>query len=242
MLSGLGLMLPNAPENANENANENHHKPHRLFSVKQEVVKAAQTLRSIDWKTYGDAFTIRFLFALAVSIYFSNQSLYLQEKYYLSQKHIGYILSFYNIVGTTSGLLIGYLTKTFYQNDNDCNKRLLHFFSVITVCYALLYFAPNIGTYIFILIPQGISSMIIRIVTMEFILSKPHTNKKGTISGALGSVMSIARFISPITSGIIGDVFGESAVMLSAVAPSLLATIICFKLNYSSVKSVKKKI
>lgn len=210
-----------------------------MTSFREELLKAVLNLKEIDWSTYWDAFLLRFLFALSVSVYLSNQSVYLKERYELSQKTIGYIISFYSALGTTSGFLMGVITKTFYENDVNCHKRLLHFFAVLTVCYFLLYFSPNIGVYVAILIPQGVASMIIRIVSMEFMLSKPHSKAKGSISGATNSVMSVARFISPVASGVIADLFGEQYVILSAFVPTLLAVGLCWKISYDD-KDVKK--
>lgn len=214
---------------------------HHLTSFREELSKAVVNLKEIDWPTYWDAFLLRFLFTLSTSVYFSNQSLYLKENYELPQKNIGYIISFYNALGTTSGLLMGFITKTFYKNDINCHKRLFHFFCVLTVCFFLLYFAPTVSVYVSILIPQGIASMIIRIVSMEFILSKPHSKAKGSISGATNSVASIARFVSPIASGMIADSFGENYVILSAFVPTLAAVMLCWKINYYGERLEKKK-
>lgn len=214
---------------------------HQLTSLKEELSKAVVNLRQIDWPTYWDAFLLRFLFALSTSVYFSNQGIYLKEKYELQQKNIGYIISFYNALGTISGLLMGFITDRFYRNDINCHKRLFHSFSVLTVCFFLMYFAPTVSTYILILMPQGVASMIIRIVSMEFILSKPHSKAKGSISGATNSVMSIARFVSPIASGMIADTFGETYVIPSAFIPTLVAVILCWRINYYNDKFVGKK-
>lgn len=212
-----------------------------MTSFKDEALKSIINLKEINWPVYWDAFLLRFLFGLAGAFYISNQSIYLTEKFELSQKDVGYIVSFYNTLGATSGLLLGFITKTFYEDDISCLKRLLHFFTVLTGCFFLLYFAPNVVVYVFILIPQGVAFMIIRIVSMEFVLSKPDSNAKGSISGATNSVMSVARFISPIVSGIIADAFGENYVMLSACVPTFVAVLVCWNIRYSGDKFVKKK-
>lgn len=92
-----------------------------------------------------------------------------------------------------------------------------------------------------ILIPQGVAAMVIRIVSMEFILSKASSQAKGSISGATNSVMSIARFISPLASGVIADVCGEGFVILSAFLPTFVAVVLCWRINYGDGKFVKKK-
>lgn len=233
-ISGLACLLPDVIDKKKTN--------HHLTSVREELSKAIVNLKHIDWPTYWDAFLLRFLFALSLSMYFSNESVYLKENYQLPQKSVGYIISFYNALGTTSGLLMGFMSKTFYKNDINCHKRLLHFFCVLAICFFLLYCAPTVSVYVLILIPQGVASMTIRIVSMEYILSKPHSKAKGSISGATNSVGSIARFISPIISGMVADTIGENYVILSSFVPTLAAVLLCWKINYYGDRLDKKKV
>lgn len=242
LFAGLVLTLRDVP-NKVENETQNNGTPvdeNILSTFQKELTKTVDNLRSVDWKVYGDALSVRFLYGMSVSIYFSNQALYLTEKYDLPHKYVGYIISFISSIGTVTGFTLGYITKKLYKNDLNCNRRLLHFFSVLTVCFVLLYLAPNIYTFIAVLVPYSISSIIIRIVTMELLLTKSNNNAKGSLSGACNSIMSLARFVSPITSGVIVDVFSENIVMLSASVPALLGTIICVRMNYSNKKNLKQ--
>lgn len=204
-----------------------------LLSATEELKLTITNLRKIEWKIYWDAFAFRLLFGLCTSMYFFNQSLYLQEKYDLSQIQTGYVISFFSAVGAAFGLCLGYVTKKLYSNDADCSIRLLHFWSLLTVSLILLNFAQNITTYIALLIPFGISSIVIRIVSMELLLTRAEKSGKGSISGASNSVMSVARFISPTISGVVGNIFGEGAIMLALFVPSLTATVICFSLKHT---------
>lgn len=77
------------------------------------------------------------------------------------------------------------------------------------------------------LVPFSVSITILRIVTMELMISKSKNDEKGSLAGASNSVMSVARFVTPLTSGIIGDVFGESAVMLLAFVLSTCGSGLC---------------
>lgn len=233
--AGLALILTDTPKET-QNETDNTQTASVLSIVRQDLVKSVNNLKAVDWKIYGDAFCIRFLFGFAMSIYFSNQALYLTEKYDLSQKYVGYAISLVSFLGATTGLMLGYLTKKLYKNDFDCTRRLLHFLTVLTVSLILLYLAPNVYTFVAALVPFAISSIIVRIVSMELILTKSNDKGKGSVSGASNSIMSLSRFVSPISSGIIGDIFGQRTVMLSAFVPAFLATLVCFKINYSKVK------
>lgn len=221
------------PENKKEDIHGDAVQKNLLLSAAEELKLTITNLREINWKIYWDAFTVRLLYGLCTSMYFFNQSMYLQEKYDLSQIQIGYVISFFSAVGALFGLCLGYITKKLYSNDVNCSNRLLHFWLLLTVSLVLLNFAQNITTYIVLLIPFGISSIVIRIVSMELLLTRVETSGKGSVSGASNSVMSVARFISPTISGVVGNIFGEGAIMLALFVPSLTATAICFSLKYT---------
>lgn len=239
--TGLAFALKDIPRKLENEGNNNQITAGTISStVQQELTKTINNLRLVNWKIYGESFCIRFLFGMSVSIYFSNQSLYLTEKYFLPQKYIGYIISFISLTGTITGFMLGFITKKLYKNDLNCNKRLLHFFTVLTICFVLLYLAPTIYTFVAVLVPYGVSNIILRIVSMELLLTKSNNEAKGSLSGASNSVMSLARFVSPITSGVIIDMYGTNAVMLSAFIPALLGTIMCVKMNYTNRNKKKQ--
>lgn len=231
IILGLICSIPDIAKNTKNTQNKS-------FTIKKfgnELLRAITELVKIDWKVYWDAFFLRFLFGFSISIYFSNQAMYIQERFNLSQKYIGYTISFLSIIGSLAGLMLGYITNTFYKNDFKCSKRLFHGFTTICITFIGLYYATNITVFVIFLIPFGISNTILRIVSMEVILSRSGNNDRGSLSGASNSVMSVARFISPITSGIIGDTVGEHAVVLSAFAPALLGSLLCMRLMYKKV-------
>ncbi|KAF5283312.1 hypothetical protein FQR65_LT13969 [Abscondita terminalis] len=204
----------------------------RLLNFKTELKRSLVELTKIDWKIYWDVFTLRFLFSFAISIYFSNQALYIQEEYGLSQKYIGYIISFFSVIGGMSSLATGYIKTVYYKNDPDNLNLLFQLFLMMTLSFVGIYFSPNLALLLLLLMPFAFSSSLLRIVSMEVILNRSHSNDRGSLAGVSNSVMSVGRFVSPVMSGVVADGFGEDKVMLFAFLPSLMATFLCFRLLY----------
>lgn len=201
-----------------------------LVNFKYEFSKAVTELTNINWQVYWDVFTLRFLFSFAISIYFSNQALYIQEEYKLSQKYVGYIISFVSVIGGVAAMMTGYIKSMYYRKDSDNLNLLFHLFLIMTVSFCSIYFSPNLIILLLLLTPFAFSSAILRIISMEVILNRSHSNDRGSLAGVSNSVMSVGRFISPVMSGIVADSFGESKVMLFAFLPSLIGTFLCFRL------------
>lgn len=208
-----------------------------LTDIRQEFTKAVRELFEMDWKEYWDVFILRFLYSFCITIYFSNQSLFISEQYQLSQKYIGYIISFFSLIGGLSSIAIGHIKVKFYNKHNESLTLLLHLFLTMTLCFFGIHLSPNLGFLLLLIMPFAFSSAALRVLTMELILNRSHTNDKGSLAGVANSVMSIGRFISPLISGIIADWCGESKVMLFAFVPSLLATFLCVKLIKTKSKA-----
>ncbi|KAK9679015.1 Major Facilitator Superfamily [Popillia japonica] len=228
----LALILPDSPKTTDKFSNISVLS--LLSTIHKEFLRAIRELLKINWKIYWDTFLMRFLFAISVSIMHSSHSLYLKEKYNLSQVNIGYTISFLSIIGVICGLSMGKITKIFYKNDHNCLQRIYHSFCVMAACSVGFYLAPDLYTFYAILVPFAISSTLLRIVTMELMITKSKNDEKGSLSGASNSVMSIARFITPLSSGIIGDIFGENTVMLSGLVPALTGSLVCVYLTRRS--------
>ncbi|GJQ81631.1 hypothetical protein Trydic_g8510 [Trypoxylus dichotomus] len=233
----LSLFIPRTATK-NDNVANNISVITLLSTIHKEFLRALRELVKINWKIYWDTFLMRFLFGISVSIVHTSQSVYLKEQYNLSQVYIGYTISFLSIVGVICGLSMGKITTMFYRDDHNRLRRIYHSFCIMAACCFGFYFAPDLYVYYAVLVPFSISSTILRIVTMELMISKSKNDEKGSLSGASTSVMSIARFITPLSSGIVGDIFGENAVMLSAFVPPLCGSLLClYSMKTSRVKS-----
>lgn len=194
-----------------------------LFELKKSVLD----LTEINWSYLWDAFLLRFLFALSTSIFFHNQSLYLKENYDLSQLYIGYSISFLSIIGSLSAFFFGAITKTFYSNDTDYLTRLFHFFTLYSISFLGLYFSPNFLTFVIVLIPFAVSNSLLRVLSMELMLNRSSNETRGLISGASNSVMSVARFVSPVMTGVVADSFGLGFTIALASVPSFIGVLFC---------------
>ncbi|CAH0559623.1 unnamed protein product [Brassicogethes aeneus] len=218
--SGLFILNLGITVNLPEEPTKKHKYDSLLTGIKTEFKKSLRELIEVDWKAHWVSFLLRFLFGLCSSAYFSNQVLYLKEKHGLSQKHIGYTISIYSSIGMIVAL---YLEKinSFYKNDRTGYQQLFHFFAIFALSFYFIYVSPNLFTYMLCLIPLAISSIVIRVISMDLLMKESNGVKRGSLSGASNSIMSIARFVSPLFSGIMVDFFGQSVILMSVLPATL---------------------
>lgn len=208
-----------------------------------EFNKSITEMIEIDWSAFWDIFFLRFIFGFAVTMYFSQQSLYLKEQFDLSQRYVGYTISFFSGTGMASAFLLHYINNIFYKNDETCLKRLNHFFFLMTLSIICLCLSPKIELFLLFSIPFSISCTVLRIVSMELMLKRAAKTHRGSLSGTSNSIMSIARFVTPVSSGLITDKLGGHAAMIFAAVPPLVGTIVSFKMKTKNenIKSNKKE-
>lgn len=180
-------------------------------------------LTSLDWKNYWDVFLLRFLYGLSISIFFSNQSLFMEEKFNVTKVVIGYTISFLSGIGVIAGFLV---RKG--DNVNLINYSYL-FFTLTLFC---LNFATNVYVYVILLMPLAATSTFLRISTTELILLKSkNLDQKGSLSGVSNSLMSISRFISPLTIGLSNNlILNQNIAPVIAFVPSFIACLLCMKI------------
>ena len=202
-----------------------------LPKVCSELARSLKDLKKINWKVHWETFSVRFLFGLTVSLYFANQSAHLKEKYELSQRHVGYTISFLSVIGVVSSFSLGAITRRFYGGDADCQRRMTHSFLILSACFLGFYVTSNVYFYLAFLVPFAVSTAILRIVSLEFMLGKSREDERGLISGTCNSVMSVARSLTPFMSGVVSEFVGENAVMMFGFLPALAGTMLCVKLG-----------
>lgn len=230
ILSGVAAYLPDVKKPIEEKFRVNGSNT-ILGEMKQEIANTISNLLSIDWSKHWEAFTLRFLYGLAMSTFLGNQGLLLKEKYNLSQKYSGYVISYFSAVGTCSAFFLEKIKGLF--KNNDCLTRLFTYFLIMTLSVIAIYTTPNIFMYICVLAPFSISHTALRIISMEMIMQDSNGDNTGSLSGASNSVMSVARFISSLLTGVLGDLFGEESIILVALVPALAGTFLSFQLKVS---------
>ncbi|XP_057671124.1 major facilitator superfamily domain-containing protein 9-like [Diorhabda carinulata] len=206
--------------------------------VTNEFKKSIKEIKDIDWKVHWDTFLLKFLLGLTITVYFSNQAIYLKETFHLSQKHIGYMISFFSTVGVISGL---FLKKIDNFLNTDIYSKMSLWFGVLALCFISLYLSPNIFIFMFFLIPLSVAASAMRVTSMELMFQKIEALHRGSFSGASNSVMSIARFMTPLFTGLTSDIFNEKSVMLIAVVPACLGVFVSIFTKTKYKANVKNK-
>lgn len=210
-------------------------------SKKNFLMQSISELSQIQWAKLWDVFLLRFIFGVSMTMYFTQQSVYLHEYYELTQRHIGYIISYFSASGTIGAFILPAITKKYYKDDTSCYTRLQHFFLLMTFSAICLYAAPNIEMFLVLLVPFSFSCTVLRIVSMELMLKQANKDHTGSLSGSSNSVMSIARMVTPVTTGAITDLVGSHTAMLLTSIPPLLGVVLVFNFQSKNINKIKTK-
>ncbi|XP_026677311.1 major facilitator superfamily domain-containing protein 9-like [Diaphorina citri] len=159
---------------------------------------------NIDWSAYWGIFLIKFLYALAMSLFYSNYISVLTHNFHANSQVTGYTVSFQGLVGSFSNVLIHIDSRNSYSS-------LYYSFILLTVSILALYVSVNL--YLFVL-------LLVSCKKFKEGEEKPKWAKKDlsfyndadlerlfdhNISGIYNSLTSIAKVITPLLGGIISD-------------------------------------
>lgn len=205
-------------------------------SLKQSVVE----LLNIDWSKYGDIFLLKGFIGFAMSVYYSNYSLYLSTIFELSSKQIGYIISFQGIVGSISSYFMGSI-NSLYCNDDDYITRNFHVFVLICGSVFGLMLSFNVYIYMFWLCPLAIGNAIGRLVTLDMLLKRGHNTHRGTLIGASNSVRSLTGVVAPMVAGYISQYVGLSYVIYASFFSTIIGLIISYRSLQNKIKRKLRK-
>lgn len=189
-------------------------------------MKIGTNIKSIDWSKSWHLFAMRFLSGIATALFFYNQTFYMKDYFNLSQRHIGYVMSFSGVIQTTTVYSLSYINQVFYKNEPDGVRCISHFFLLMAVASFLLCFVNSIEYFLLCIIPFVISSSVLRISTTQLVLEKCGKDKVGTYGGVSYSVVSVAKFIVPTISGIVSDSLSNHASVVLAFIPAVTGVLL----------------
>ncbi|XP_067128265.1 major facilitator superfamily domain-containing protein 9-like [Centruroides vittatus] len=172
--------------------------PVKENEVEKEAFQAMKLITQLNWENYWDIFLVKFFLSLAVLVYRNNFTITLTKTLGLSLKSIGYVVSFYSIISSLSGFLIGYIAR-FYLHHSSL---LQHVAILQMIALTGLTFANTLPSLIAFLIPFAISNSIARVCVTSLTVQRCRKNEKGKVVGVGQSITSGSRMIAPVLAGI----------------------------------------
>lgn len=202
-------------------------------------MRAFYHLAHVDWSMYWDIFTLKFLLSVSQTMFVSNYFINIQETFDVSPRWAAYTISLQGLIAASVGLLTGWVDRNLYKNDTSFKQRNLHGFTAMAVSYTGLLLAPTLSIFMLWIIPLTSCSALLRIAGIDMVLTRCHPTQRGSLVGATNSIASIARLISPLLAGVMGDLYGTRSTMLLSVLMSVLG--ITLSLTIKRYKPVSTK-
>ncbi|XP_075446542.1 major facilitator superfamily domain-containing protein 9 [Ascaphus truei] len=146
-----------------------------------------------------DIFLVRLLIGIAVMLYYSNFALAMEERFQITPRTTGYLISYGSTLGALAGFLLGPLSR-FYEHNSY--TMMLHS-SFLTFLSVFIYaVAPTIWIVVLSSTFLAFSTNVGRtcVVDLELTLGEKHGS--GTLIGVGQSVTSVGRILVPLLSGI----------------------------------------
>uniref|UniRef100_UPI00398EFBD7 major facilitator superfamily domain-containing protein 9 n=1 Tax=Pristiophorus japonicus TaxID=55135 RepID=UPI00398EFBD7 len=203
-----------------------------------QCMSVGQKIKGLVCSNLWDVFLVRFLMALANLLYYSNFVLAVEERFSVTPRLIGYLISYGGIIGALSGFIAGSVTRLY---NNKILLLLLHS-SILTCCMMAMYsVATSIQVVVLCSTVLGFSTTIGRMCITDMELSRGGRQTRGTLIGAGQSVTAVARILAPLLSGIVQE-FSVCGPPRLGAALALLAIFVMTSLHSKLNKITEAKV
>jgi DHA1 family tetracycline resistance protein-like MFS transporter len=173
----------------------------------------------------GPLLHVRFLFALAFSMFQSIFSLYAAYKLHLSSQSTGYVLAYVGVLSVVvQGVGVGLVTKRFKENAIIITSMWLMVFGL-----AGWAITPNLPVLLVVMLPLSLGGGMLNTV-INSAISKSVT--RAEIGGTLGistSLESVSRVIAPSAGGFLLQNLGAWAPGVVSAALMLWAIVFAYR-------------
>nr|DBA33236.1 TPA: hypothetical protein GDO54_000949 [Pyxicephalus adspersus] len=164
-----------------------------------QIISVFKKVTGVAFSEMWDIFLVRLLMAISVMLYYSNFALAMEERFHMTPRMTGFLISYGSTLGALAGFSLGPLSKLYQYNTYT---MLLHS-SVLTFFSILVYsVAPKMWIVILSSTFLAFSTSIGRTCIVDLELTLGEQYGSGTLIGVGQSVTSVGRILVPILSGI----------------------------------------
>lgn len=228
--TGTAFLLPESKQiQTNEKETDKSTELNIIQRIYQELTKVVNNFKIINWESYGDLFLLKLLIETAFQTFYSSFGLVLVEKYFLSQKQVGYMLAMHALAIVVFNLIISTVNSKFYSNDKNGLKRMKHAFLLLIVTFIGFIVAPVWWVYGLFIIPISAVRVLADTVFTEVLVLRTGKSDKGTVMGAFESLISLSGFTTPLITGVTIDFWGITTPSFVALLPSIASLYIVNK-------------
>lgn len=195
-----------------------------------------QTFKEII-KSGHELFFIRFLQGFSATLFRSNFTLSLEQKFDSTPIITGRIISFGSIASALCALGVGRLVQ-FYGN---MPRLYFHSCTLRIIALVLLILAPNIPSFLVFYFLLCMGNSVARICSTNLSIERGKVEDAGALLGLNQSVMSICRTVSPLIAGVSQEVTAEGPAILSVILSIATAGLVGTTVLVEKKISDKKK-
>lgn len=204
-------------------------------SKERQTANFITSFKKIPWKICWDIFLLKCLTVFAMFSFYLNYHTAMTTRYGTTSVQNGYSLSLQGLVRALAAFFIHKIFDLF-PNHLNISQKMQIIYGILIATFSAMYLSTSFYIFLVFLVPLNVCLCFIRIVNHDALVDRIKGHQKGIILGAFNNVTAVCRFILPLCSGYIVDVFGYDGSYLISIL-SLIAG-----LAIISMYSVRQKV
>ncbi|XP_021377407.1 major facilitator superfamily domain-containing protein 9-like isoform X2 [Mizuhopecten yessoensis] len=189
------------------------------------VTNIIASFKHLNWTKLWDIFLVNFFSGFSVMLFRSNSDMIFMDRFGTTKQHMSYLTSYTAVVSALCGFVSGWIAAK-YQN----NYRLYqHMVCGLFVALVALTLVVDFWMYILVLALLSFVTTNLRVASASLLVQRGGAEGVGAVMGLGDTVMSVARMLSPLLSGMALEISSSGPPLMGSVMAGIAVTLIILR-------------
>ncbi|XP_060067710.1 major facilitator superfamily domain-containing protein 9-like [Ylistrum balloti] len=180
------------------------------------------SFKHLNWKNLCDIFLVNFFSGFSVMLFRSNSDMIFRDRFGTTKQQMSYLTSYTAVVSALCGFVSGWIAGQ-YQDNSRLYQHMICGLLVTLVALTLVF---DFWMYILVLALLSFVTTNLRVASASLLAARGGAERVGAVMGLGDTVMSVARMLSPLLSGMSLEFSSSGPPLLGSVMAAVAVTIV----------------
>lgn len=184
-----------------------------------------KSFKHLNWTNLWDVFLVNFFAGFSVMLFRSNSDMIFRDRFGTTKQEMSYLTSYTAVVSALCGFVSGWIAGQ-YKDNYRLYKHMLYMLFMTLVALTLVV---DLWTYVLVLALLSFVTTNLRVASASLLSARGGTGGVGAVLGLGDTVMSVARMLSPLLSGMAMEVSSSGPSFLGSMMAAVAVIIVSLR-------------
>ncbi|XP_033740845.1 major facilitator superfamily domain-containing protein 9-like [Pecten maximus] len=189
------------------------------------LTNVMMSFKHLNWIDLWDIFLVNFFAGFSVMLFRSNSDMIFRDRFGTTKQDMSYLTSYTAVVSALCGFVSGWIASH-YKDNYQLYKHMLYGLFVTLVALTLVV---DFWMYVVVLALLSFVTTNLRVASASLLASRAGTGGVGAVMGLGDTVMSVARMLSPLLSGMALEVSSSGPSLIGSVMAAVAVVVVSLR-------------